>query len=589
MSRDNPSSCDRAHRPAARGPKAHAGRLARSPQPYGGMHSGYEFGGPQMKNVKKSRWLIALFALAAVAMLAVACGGDDDSGGSTSAGNDKPLVIARDMDINSMDPSRAYCDTCQIYLSATYDTLIGLDPKDNKTFIPRVAEKWEGNADRTQYTFHLNKKANFADGTALTATDVKWSFERLANVKGSAAYFMDGITSIDIPDPQTVIVKLAASDSSFLAKVNASYAGIINSKVAAANGATNGKDADSTDKAEAWFLKNSAGGGPYTLANYTEGAEIRLARNDKYWGDKPALKEVIIKQVKDAVTQRQQLETGDADIAMQLDPDTAKKVNNKSVTIKEVPSFNFVYIALSPGAKDNKIDLNSNIREAVRAALDYDGIIQVTLGGGGKKQAAAIPNGFLGTKNLPLPKRDLVKAKQLLKDGGQPNGFEIDAIYPNVNVYGVDFNTMMQKIQSDLAEVGIKLKLQPVEFTVWVAKIRGDGIPFTAVYFAPDHTDPIQYVQYFGMVPGSPWSARAGGKATPLINQAEVDLSAKALAANSDEEREKLYESIGKEMIKDAIHLPIVNPNLELAYRSNLEGMHYSACCNLEVARLKRK
>jgi len=544
-----------------------------------------------MNKVKKSRYVVALFALAAVAVMAVACGGDDDddSGGTSGGDNDRPLVIARDMDINSMDPSRAYCDTCQIYLTAAYDTLIGLDPKDNKTFVARVADKWEGNSDRTQFTFHLDKKAKFADGTALEAKDVKWSFERLANVKGSAAYFMDGITSIEIPDPQTVIVKLAASDSAFLAKVNASYVAIINSKLATANGATNAKDADTTDKAEVWFLKNSAGSGPYTLANYTEGAEIRLVRNDNYWGDKPALKEVIIKQVKDAVTQRQQLETGDADIAMQIDPDTAKKISNKAVTIKQVSSFNFVYIALSPGAKDNKFDLNPKIREAVRAALDYDGIIQVTLGGGGKKQAAAIPNGFLGTKNLPLPKRDLTLARQLLKDGGQPNGFEIDAIYPNVNVYGVDFNTMMQKIQSDLAEVGIKLKLQPVEFTVWVAKIRGDGIPFTAVYFAPDHADPIQYVQYFGMVPGSPWSARAGGKDTPLINQAEVDLSAKALASSNDEEREKLYESIGKEMIKDAIHLPIVNPDLVLAYRSNIEGMHYSACCNLEVARLKRK
>ena len=544
-----------------------------------------------MKTLKKSLWLAAVASLAITAMMAVACGGDDDDDGDGANGgdNDTPLVIARDMDINSLDPARAYCDTCQIYLTATYSTLIGLDPKDNQTFIPRLAEKWEGNAERTQYTFHLDKDARFADGTPLTSADVKWSFERLANVKGSAAYFMDGITSMETPDDQTLIVKLAAPDSAFLAKVNAPYAGITNSKLATANGATNASDADTTDKAEEWFLKNSAGSGPYTLVNYTEGDEIRLLRNENYWGDKPALKEVIIKQVKDAVTQRQQLETGDADIAMQLDPDTAKKVNNKSVVIKEVPSFNFVYIALSPGAKDTKIDLNANIREAVRLALDYDGLIQVTLGGGGKKQAAPIPNGFLGTKNLPLPERDLAKAKQLMKDGGQPDGFEIDAIYPNVNVYGVDFNTMMQKVQTDLAEIGITLKLQPVEFSVFVAKIRGDGIPVSAIYFAPDHTDPIQYVQYFGMVPGAPWSARAGGADSPLVNQAEVDLAAKALATSDDEEREKLYESIGKEMIKDAIILPIVNPNLELAYRSNIEGMHYSACCNLELARLKRK
>ena len=526
-------------------------------------------------------------------LFVIACGDDDDDDddtGGASGGDQKTLVIARDMDINSLDPSRAYCDTCQIYLSATYETLIGLDPKDNKTFVARLAEKWESNKDATEYTFKLKKDAKFADGSPVEAKDVKWSWERLANIKGSAAYFMDGVTSIEARDAQTVVVKISAPDSAFFAKVNAPYAAVINSKLAEANGAKADKDADQSDKAEPWFLKNSAGSGPYQLVSYQEGDSIVLTRNEKFWGkDKAAIKDVKIQQTKDAVTQRQLLEKGDADIAMQIDPDTAKGINNKDVTIKQVASFNFVYIALSPGAKGNKVPLDPKIREAVRNAIDYDGMLNITVGGAGKKQAAPIPNGFLGTKDLPLPKRDLAKAKQLLKDAGQPNGFEIDAMFPNVNVYGVDFTVMMQKVQADLKEIGITVKLQPVEFTVWVENIRGDGIPLTAVYFAPDHTDSVQYVQYFGMVPGSSWAGRAGTKDKPLLNQKEVDLMAKALAATNDEDREKFYKEIGQEMINDGIIIPLVNPELVLAHRSNLEGMHYSACCNLELARLKRK
>jgi peptide/nickel transport system substrate-binding protein len=532
---------------------------------------------------------LALLVVLFVAAIG-ACGGDDDDDGGNGGGatDTRPLVIARDMDVNSLDPSLAYCDTCQIYLSATYQTLIGLDPKDNQTFVARLAKKWSNSADLKQYTFELDPNAKFADGTPVEAKDVKFSWERLANIKGSPAYFMDGVTKIEAKDTHTVVVTLEAADSSFLAKVNAPYAVIINSKLAMANGATAAADADTADKAEQWFLKNSAGSGPYTLVSYQEGAELRLTRNENFWGDKPAIKDIIIKQTKDAVTQRQLLEAGDVDIAMQIDPDLASKIKASGVTIKQVPSFNFVYIALSPGAEGNKVELNDKIREAVRYAIDYEGLINVTLGGAGRVQAAPIPNGFLGTKDLTLPKQDLERAKRLLAEGGQPNGFEIDAVFPTLNVYGVDFATMMQKVQTDLARVGIKVKLQPAEFSVWRDKIRGPGIPLTAVYFAPDHADSIQYVQYFGMVPGSPWSNRVSpGK--PVINQAEADLMVKALAASNMEERGKLYKQIGEEMIKDAYILPLVNPDLVLAYRSNLDGMHYSACCNLELWRLKRK
>ena len=66
-----------------------------------------------------------------------------------------------------------------------------------------------------------------------------------------------------------------------------------------------------------------------------------------------------------------------------------------------MPSFNFVYVALSPGAKGNEVKLTPEIREAIALALDYDGIIEFTTGGAGKKQAAPIPNGFPGTAGLP--------------------------------------------------------------------------------------------------------------------------------------------------------------------------------------------
>jgi peptide/nickel transport system substrate-binding protein len=257
------------------------------------------------------------------------------------------------------------------------------------------------------------------------------------------------------------------------------------------------------------------------------------------------------------------------------------------VKSKVVDSYNYIYIAVSPWAVGGDDIKDAKVRQAIKLAIDYQGMIESTVSGNGKLQASPIPNGFQGAKDLAVPKQDLAQATQLMKDAGKEAGFSLDAIYPKVNVYGVDFDVMMQKVQQDLKKIKIDLKLQPVEFPQWSATIKAQGIPMTAVYFAPDHTDSSQYVQYFGMMEGSSWATRAGGGASgkPVINPVEGDLYTKAQASSGDA-KTKLYTQIGQAMMDDLVILPMVNPQLVLAYASDVTNMHYSACCNLEVAQL---
>jgi peptide/nickel transport system substrate-binding protein len=544
----------------------------------------------------------ALAALAAGALLIAACGGDDDEetsatgeapasetgtsaeptatadSGSAEApgGSDTALVVARGMDINSLDPSLAYCDTCQIYLTAVYETLIGL-ADDNVTLEPRLATSWESNPEQTEFTFALDPAATFADGTPVTSADVKFSWERLQALQGGSSYLASLIETIDTPDDQTVVVTLSAPNSAFLAQVNAPYLGIMNKALAEANGATTDPE---TDAAEPWFLANSAGSGPFQLASYTEGNELRLTRNDAYWGTPAAFPEVIMRETPQAVTQRQQLEQGEVDIAMQLSADVATGLSNPDVTVEQVQSYNYVYVALSPGAVGAE-QLTPEVREAIRLALDYEGLIDVTVGGAGKPQPSPIPNGFLGTEGLPTPTQDLETAKQLMADAGVTE-LTLDATYPSLNVYGVDFSTAMQKVQTDLQEIGITLELNPVEIAVWADKAGTDGIPVTMLYFAPDHTDPSQYVQYFGMIEGSSWLTRAKAELVPE----QQTLLDEAFATQDVTARGEIYNQLALSMMADQIIIPVVNPDLFLAYRSDITGMRYSACCNLVLADL---
>ena len=552
------------------------------------------------------RGLVA--ALATVALIAASCGSDDDSSGgttvvgdssNTTAGVDstpasaggtdvRELVVARDMDVNSLDPARAYCDTCQIYLTAVYETLITVDPSDLSQQIPRLATSWEANDDNTVFTFAL-ADATFADGSPVEAKDVKWSWERLSNVKASASYLMDGYSSIETPDEKTVVVTFEAPNSAFLPIVSAPYMGVSNSDEAIAQAsALADETAETDDSAEPFFLENSLGSGPYQLESYTEGDALVLVRNDNYWNGTPQFPMVTIKQVKDSASQLQQLQAGDVDIAMQISLDSLSQIEgDPNLNVSTTDSYNFVYIAVSPGSQGpGGAELQDPmVREAIKLAVDYTGILDVTVAGNGKLQASPIPNGFDGSADLALPAQDLDKATALMAEAGLTDGFTLDAMYPKVNVYGVDFDVMMQKVQQDLKKINIEVNLQPVEFPQWIDAINAEGIPLTAVYFAPDHTDSSQYPGYFGMIDGSPWSVRAGGGAAgaPIVNEKEAPLLSKALAS-SGAAKTAAYTELGQEMINDLIFFPLVNPQLVLASQADVTGNLYSGCCNLDLS-----
>jgi peptide/nickel transport system substrate-binding protein len=498
---------------------------------------------------------------------------------------EKALVIARDMDVNALDPARAWCDTCQIYNTSVYEQLVTLDA--NNTPQPLLAASWTSNADQTEFTFKLDPAARFSDGSPVEAKDVKWSFERLKNIKGNASFIADPIASIDTPDAATVVVKLSASNSEFLNQVAAGFLGVINSDVAAANGAIADATAAEKDTSEEWFLSNSAGSGPFVLAAYEPNAELRLARNENYWRTKPVLPEVIFRQVKDAVAQAQMLQSGAVDIAMQIDPETAKSLEGTSAIVERVASFNFVYIAMAPGAKATPIDMTPEVREAISIAIDRTGLIDVTLGGAGRPLAAPIPLGFPGGDGHAIPEYNPDKAKEMLAAAGHPDGFTLQSIYPDMNVYGVDFNLMMQKIQQDLSKVGVQLELQPMPFANWREAANGDHIPLTAVFFAPDFFGTSQYVDVFGMQEGSVWARRAGGaNVAAIINPRPGELKAQALAAPTAEAAEALWAEAAREMIDNRIIFPMVSPDLILAYGPNIKGVRYSACCNLPLAEI---
>jgi peptide/nickel transport system substrate-binding protein len=528
-----------------------------------------------LRRARKSRAVARAAAATAVALALAAC-----SSAAPATQERTGIILGRAMDVTTLDISRSLCDTCQIYNAAVYESLLRATPEGELE--PLLAEKWEANADNTQFTFTLRADARFSDGSPVEAKDVEWSWERLKNLAGSPSYFMAGVSDVQAPDARTVVVTSELPNSAFFNIASAGYMGVINSDVAAANGATADADAASTDKAEQWFLSNSAGSGQYVLDSYAEGSQLVLKRNDNYWGEAPNFTDVTIKEVTDSSAQLQQLQQGDIDVAMQLSFDALGQIeNDPNLTTEVVPSFNFVYLALSPGKPGGEALQDPRVREAIRKSIDYTAAIDATVAGNGEKQATGIPNGFEGTEGLPLPEHDPEGAKALLAEAGYGGGLTLQAVFPTFTIYGVSFTTMMQSIQQSLQAVGIQLDLQPLEYQAWADRLA-EGIPVTAVYFAPDHPDAIQYVQYFGLIEGSVWAERAGMPVNPQEQQLAV-----AALAQTGEQRTATYRQLAELMYDDAIILPVVNPKYLLASSADVTGNNLDITRNLDLTRIR--
>ena len=190
-------------------------------------------------------------------------------------------MIARSMDVNSLDPQRAYCDTCQIFMTAVYETLIGLD-KDNKTLVPRLATSWTASPDQTEFTFNLDPNAKFADGSPVTSTDVKFSWERLQGLKAASSYLVSLVKTIDDSDPHVVKVTLTAPELGVPGpgQRRATWA----SSTARSPQAKGDQSTRATDKAETWFLPTRPAAGRSSWSRYTEGNELQFKANDETTG-----------------------------------------------------------------------------------------------------------------------------------------------------------------------------------------------------------------------------------------------------------------------------------------------------------------
>lgn len=395
-------------------------------------------------------------------------------------GREGTVIIGKRMASDTtFDPAVAFEELYVTVLGSVYNHLVSwaetADGYDYQTLEPELATEWSSNAEATQWTFTLDPGARFHDGSPVTSEDVRWSFMRFKNKAGPPSYQAANIEGVTAPDDQTVVIDLDAPDAEFPGLMTAAAFAVLNSDLAAANGGTAGEDAAETDTAEDWLTLNSAGSGPFRIAASDPGVRLELERVEDYWGGPPAAVErVIFTNIPEAQSRIDALSRGDIDLAWTVIPHQAAPLGD-GFTILQANTNHWYYVAFTTDPANHPFIADPMVQKALKLAIDYDGLQQLCPGFPALRAYGLAPMRLGGITSGY--ERDLEAARALLAEAGYPDGYgpSTDG-YQQIRLQTFQwtgfcplFGDVVQKLAQDWRDIDVITDVQ----------IRDAGIFFT--------------------------------------------------------------------------------------------------------------
>ncbi len=482
------------------------------------------------------------------------------------------LVVGLTEDSVTMDPNRVYEFHAISVLRSVYETLVTFPPGREDKIEPNLAESWTISDDGLVYTFTIAEGHVFSTGRPVTAEDVAFSIRRIKNLKGTPAFLAAAIAKVEAPDPRTVVITLSEPDPALLAKLVPPYFGVIDSTEAKAHGASDAEDADQTDTAEEWLNSNSIGSGPYMLQSWQPKVEAIIVRNPQYPGQPGAFERVIYRTIAEAAAQKLALEAGDLDIGLDISADQIPSIQeNPNLTVYEGPSPTVFFLIMNMDPAIGGPMAQDGVQDAVRLAVDYDGI-RTLVGGSAVTPVNIMPVGWAYTLDpAKAITRNVEAAKAKLAEAGFANGLTVDLEYADFTSGGVSISTLAQKVQADLAEVGITVNLIPGDIGPALEKYRAGQAGFGLWLWGPDFIDPIDRIAF-----------TPDGVVGLRVNWTEENASAglvdavkRAKVVTADADRTAAFTEIQSIMLDESPFVFVVQSGTQVAYNANIKGFVY--------------
>ncbi len=382
---------------------------------------------------------------------------------------DDTLVWATDRDNPIADPF--YLNTRELVVIGhhVWDTLVIIDPKTAE-IKPLLATKWSW-VNPTTLEMELRKDVKFHSGKVMDAEDVAYTLNHAANKDNAIANYalLAWIKGVDVVGPGKVRINLHKPFPPALAYLGG--LGFIMQK-----GHYDSAPVKPDGKKDFGAVKPN-GTGPYKITEVKPGEQIMMERNPDYFKDgfkgTPAIAKIKFRTIKDANTRAAELMTGAIDWIWDVPKDQAERIKaNPAVVVENAKTLRVSYLQFDVhAASGQKFFTDKRVREAVAHAIDRESLTKNLVGPASVVTPSAChPDQFACSTDVPKYAYDPAKAKALLKDAGFADGFEFD-------LYAYRDREYTEAIIGDLAKVGLKPKLNYVQYTAFVDAVHKGRTP----------------------------------------------------------------------------------------------------------------
>ena len=370
---------------------------------------------------------------------------------AAAAANAQTLRVGLAEDPDVLDPTLARTFVGRIVFAAMCDKLFDIDEK--LQIVPQLATGYEWSADNKTLTIRLRTDVTFHDGEKLDAAAVKFNIERHKTMAGSnRSGELRPVTSIDVVDPATVKLNLSAPFTPILAALADRAGMMVSPKAAKAEGAN--------------FGAHPVCAGPFRFVERVAQDKISFERYPNYWNKANVhFDKIVYTPIVDATVRLANLRSGQFDVIERVAPSDIDKIKgDRILNIARITEIGYQGITINVGkseqAQKNPLGKDAKVREAFELALDRAGIVQVVMDNEatvGNQWVA--PNNAYYAKNVPVPRRDIARAKALLKEAGVPNP-TFTLVTPTTS----DAQRLALVIQAMTREAGFNVKIQATEF-----------------------------------------------------------------------------------------------------------------------------
>jgi peptide/nickel transport system substrate-binding protein len=471
-------------------------------------------------------------------------------GGAALAQTTLRIGLAADPDV--LDPTLARTYVGRIVFASLCDKLVDISPELD--IVPMLATEWQWQDDNKTLVLKLRPGVKFQDGETFNAEAVKFSLERHLNLPGSNRKAeLGALKSVEIVDDLTVKLVLSAPYAPLLAQLSDRAGMIVSPKAAREEG----------DK----FGEHPVCAGPFKFAERVAQDRIVLDRFVDYWNkDAIHVDRVVFLPIADSTVRLASLQSSGLDLiegVAATDLDGARK--DAHLKLFSITSLGYTGLTINTNNGErakNPLGQDARVRQALELAIDRAALNQVVFNGefqpGNQWEPPSSP---WYIKDLPIPARDLPKAKTLLAASGVPKPSFTMMVPTNPEILRA-----AQVIQAMAGEAGFDIKIQATEFASSLdLASKGDFEAYLIGWSG--RTDPDGNIYNFISCKAPP-ALNTGHYCNPDVD-AELDA---ARTVDTVDERRGHYAQVAQHTINDRPLIYLWHPKYLYAATTKLSG-----------------